>query len=64
MTNTDRINYCRKALLDPTISPARRLMLGTRLLQMAGVGHCARCGRTLTDPTSLARGLGPECAAV
>lgn len=25
---------------------------------------CARCGRTLTDDTSRARGLGPDCAAV
>jgi len=25
-------------------------------------GHCARCGRLLTVPASLHRGLGPECA--
>jgi hypothetical protein len=25
-------------------------------------GKCARCGRTLTDPNSIERGLGPECA--
>jgi hypothetical protein len=25
-------------------------------------GACGRCGRTLTDPTSIARGIGPECA--
>lgn len=25
-------------------------------------GNCWRCGRTLTVPASLARGLGPECA--
>jgi hypothetical protein len=25
-------------------------------------GHCARCGRALTVPESVARGLGPECA--
>ena len=24
--------------------------------------NCARCGRPLTTPESLARGLGPECA--
>ncbi len=26
------------------------------------VGKCARCARQLTDPVSIARGLGPECA--
>ena len=25
-------------------------------------GFCARCGRELTDPESIARGLGPICA--
>lgn len=24
---------------------------------------CNRCGRPLTDPVSVARGMGPECAA-
>lgn len=27
-----------------------------------GDGRCARCKRELTDPESVARGLGPECA--
>jgi hypothetical protein len=25
-------------------------------------GHCGRCGRTLTVPQSIDRGIGPECA--
>jgi hypothetical protein len=25
-------------------------------------GRCARCARVLTDPVSIARGFGPECA--
>lgn len=25
-------------------------------------GRCARCGRLLTDPESIAHGLGPKCA--
>lgn len=25
-------------------------------------GRCGRCGRTLTVPESIARGIGPECA--
>lgn len=27
----------------------------------AGLGSCMRCGRTLTDPQSVARMIGPEC---
>lgn len=27
-------------------------------------GHCARCGRTLTVPASIERGIGPECANI
>lgn len=26
-------------------------------------GRCGRCGRALTDPVSISRGLGPECAS-
>jgi hypothetical protein len=26
------------------------------------VGKCGRCGRTLTDPDSINRGIGPDCA--
>ena len=25
-------------------------------------GQCGRCGRALTDPSSIASGIGPECA--
>lgn len=25
------------------------------------IGQCGKCGRTLTDPTSIERGIGPEC---
>lgn len=27
-------------------------------------GLCCRCGRTLTTPESVARGIGPECAGL
>ena len=27
-------------------------------------GKCCRCGRKLTDPASISRGLGPECAGL
>lgn len=31
--------------------------------QLAGAGRCIRCGRALTDSTSLQRGVGPDCWA-
>ena len=37
----------------------------TKFFQAAEFWHagtCARCGRDLTDPESIARGLGPVCA--
>ena len=29
--------------------------------QLVGDGRCRRCGRALTDPVSVERGVGPEC---
>lgn len=31
-------------------------------LELWHEGRCGRCARLLTDPVSIARGLGPECA--
>lgn len=28
---------------------------------MSHLGRCRRCGRTLRDPDSVSRGIGPEC---
>lgn len=28
------------------------------------IGHCGRCGRTLTDADSRERGIGPDCAKI
>jgi hypothetical protein len=28
---------------------------------LAKKGRCKRCGRLVTDPVSIERGLGPEC---
>jgi hypothetical protein len=29
--------------------------------QLPKAGRCKRCGRLLTDPVSVERGVGPEC---
>jgi Family of unknown function (DUF6011) len=34
---------------------------GGQPLQIRGVRACGRCGRRLTNPLSLERGIGPEC---
>jgi hypothetical protein len=31
-------------------------------LEFYHLGRCAKCGRKLTDPASINRGLGPKCA--
>jgi len=36
--------------------------LGDPDLEVWHSGACSRCGRELTDPESIARGLGPVCA--
>lgn len=28
---------------------------------LARLGRCRRCGRALTDPASVERGVGPDC---
>lgn len=33
-------------------------------LQVWHEGHCGRCGRLLTVPDSIARGIGPECMKI
>ncbi len=56
--------YCRQALTEPNMPATRRLRLTARLDQAETFlrTHCAECGRPLTDETSIARGVGPECA--
>ena len=31
--------------------------------ELVAAGLCRRCGRRLTDPASVKRGIGPDCAA-
>jgi hypothetical protein len=44
-----------------------KLLLGVALpsvVEFWHEGRCGRCNRKLTDPTSIARGIGPECAGI
>jgi hypothetical protein len=45
--------FCREVLQSGTIPEA---------LEVRHEGCCGRCGRALTDPESIDRGIGPECA--
>jgi hypothetical protein len=49
---TTRIGILAAILVDPD---------GARRLYGQEIGRCARCNRTLTDETSRAYGMGPEC---
>lgn len=46
------VNEFRVVLADPVAS----MMLFSKV-----IGDCGRCGKTLTDPESRTRGIGPEC---
>jgi hypothetical protein len=69
----DRASYehGRKSRITPDASSARvmswvfpRLVAGTlpEHIRIYHEGSCGRCGRKLTVPESVERGLGPECA--
>jgi len=55
--------YCNRQLDDPTLDPDRRAVLEAKAehLRRQLAGSCSRCGRALSDPDSLAIGIGPEC---
>lgn len=60
-------NYCLAELDKHDLSDRRRKILQAKLLhiteQLRVAGACRECGRTLSDPASVARGVGPECQA-
>lgn len=53
-----------EAELERSLPPERRAHLTGKAdwYRKVLAGSCSRCGRTLTDPESLARGCGSECA--
>jgi hypothetical protein len=59
MTRTAKISYITRTL-SSDITEARRMALTATLVSLTA-GCCTRCGRHLTDPSSIARGIGPEC---
>lgn len=65
-----RPNFAKTAADAPSQKAAywlmSRVLTGIDLptgVEMRHSGRCGRCGRLLTDPESITRGLGPECAS-
>jgi hypothetical protein len=50
------LELARQRVLDFIGAPDAQMQLAGRLW-----GHCCICGKELTDPVSLERGIGPEC---
>jgi hypothetical protein len=38
-----------------------RIQRGGRMTKKSNKPHCGKCGRALSDPFSIAVGMGPEC---
>lgn len=62
-----RLTYCTKALAsEPDMTPYRRTLLEAAAGEAAdriGGPRCQTCHLPLTDPESVARGVGPDCWA-
>ena len=62
--------HSKKSSIDPEAPSARAFTWFWSHVQVGSMssmdvyhhGRCARCGRTLTVPESIASGIGPECA--
>jgi conjugative element/phage-associated large polyvalent protein/uncharacterized protein DUF6011 len=50
------LELARARILDFIGAPDAQMQLAARLW-----GHCCTCGKELTDPISLERGIGPDC---
>lgn len=70
----DPIQLTQKSKLPPTSTPIRVFSWAVRLIRsgrpipqgyaIQHEGRCCRCGRVLTVPESIERGIGPECAGI
>jgi hypothetical protein len=54
--------HLSEVVLTWTIGAAQHDRLHT--IRVLHHGHCARCGRALTVPSSVDRGIGPDCATM
>jgi uncharacterized protein DUF6011 len=52
------LELARARVLEFVGAPDAQMMTAARLW-----GHCCICGKALTDPVSLERGIGPDCFA-
>lgn len=59
-----RLRYCETELAKGGLTDTRRATLEEKaaFYRRHMAGHCSECGRALTDPVSVERGTGPECA--
>lgn len=61
----ERLGALAQTLVDPSVrTEAHEKFLANAELHALESGSCMRCGKTLTVPASLHRGLGPECAKI
>ena len=56
---TGKFDYAAGAIR--TLTPADRMSLSEAAEYGRAIGRCCVCGATLTDPESVARGIGPVC---
>lgn len=66
--NIDDVKFSNKSIMSSNAEPSkaftyfmRKLNAIPENLHVYHSGKCGRCGRTLTTPESIKRGLGPEC---
>jgi hypothetical protein len=62
-------HHSRKSPVNPDAPSARAFLwlwahLESDVVQVYHLGACGRCGRPLTTPESIERGLGPVCAGL
>ena len=63
-TGSDRIVTALQLLITGDVDKAHEEFLNRAEAFALASGRCMRCGRTLTVPASLHRGLGPVCAGI